>query len=181
LIPVTIDSIEYAFPTCWDDVTLEQYKKLEAATYIDEAVLISIFTGLDYDEVVAKDLSEFEKVIALLSFTGDPMVSSEVLNSITIEGEVYELPKEIKKETWVQTRSLRKILMNGAKNKSKYSELIAPAITVYLQPVLDGKVDSRNYPSIEAKVNNLPITTVMPLADFFLNKSITFLPMNPST
>lgn len=181
MIPITIENVEYKFPTCWDDVTLDQYKKLEIATYIDEAVLISIFTQLDYDDVANKDLTEFDQVLPLLSFTSDPMITSEVLNAIKIDETVYELPKEIKKESWVQTRSLRKILMNGAKNKSKYSELIAPAITIYLQPVLDGKVDSRNYPSIEQKINSLPITTVIPLADFFLNKLITFLPMNQSS
>ena len=179
MVTVKINGQEIDIATEWHEVTLAQYREMErVADELNSVRILSILSGIDYDVLINFDCSQFdEKVLQYLAFMSDVPSWTELPKPeyLTIEGVQYKVPERIESTTWFQRTMMKTLATEGVTNSLRMTQLIAPAITYMMQPVLEeGKVSDKHYPSIQQKIDKLPITDVYPVASFFLSTYLTY-------
>lgn len=157
---------EYNIPTCWDDVTLEKFVKLQ--NDIDETneftslySIISIMSDKPFSEVSDLPYDFVEQIMARLSFMRT-MPEVEAKNEVEIDGEKYIINYQ-NKLVFGEYTNVQMLLQN---DKYAYAEVLA---------VLCRKVNEEysnqfiidNFDERVKLFNSCPITKIMPLVLFF--------------
>lgn len=161
-------TVELTGPTHWGEMTTELFQKMvHQWDGRDIVQLFCVLFGADYDTVF-KSTSE-EVALAVAKGTMFVMAGSTDLYEMqcpdTFMGK--PIPKNLGRLSIGQSIYLRN-LVEGKRSE----ECIAAAISVYMQPVLDGgSPDAEKMKTLEQQVLAMPITRTFPLGFFLLQRT----------
>lgn len=173
---IKLNGVIYKSPVCWEQTTTAQFLKLDKWDKNNTVELFNIMCGADFEGTdfgVGGD--EIGKAIALetmmnaLGFLFSDELDFKALplpKVLSIFGKLYEVPKNLGNMSVGQAIMLRQ-LMDEEPNTN---QLIAKAAAIYLQSVIDGKVDAKRIEEIEIELLQTSCTTVFPIGFFLLRR-----------
>lgn len=173
---IKLNGTAYKSPVCWEQTTTAQFLKLDKWDKNNTVELFNIMCGADFEGTdfgVGGD--EIGKAIALetmmnaLGFLFSDSLDFKALpipKVLPMFGNVYEIPKNMGNMSVGQAIMLRQ-LMDEEPNTN---QLIAKAAAIYLQSVIDGKVDAKRIDEVEAELLQMSCTVVFPIGFFLLRK-----------
>jgi hypothetical protein len=171
-------------PTSWEAVTLKKYQALAALfkesedkgsklngnakelhDYHTECALISTLTDTDMDTVLSLHRGAHNKIMNELAFLQTP-ITGKVISRTKVNGNRYYFEKNARKINGGQWISIMHFLEDEEKIDANLHNLLACFASRYhwLRPKYDGKIHNE----IAEDMLELPMTTVKPLTDFFL-------------
>jgi hypothetical protein len=177
-------------PSSWESVTLRKYQAINALLkeskqrgeglegsakelhdYNTECALISLMTDTDMDEILGLNRSAHNQIMNVLAFLKDPIIG-KVKTKAKVNGTRYYFEKEARKITGGQWITLMHFLQEEDKVDENLHNLIACFAYRYnwLRPKYNGKI----HEEVAKDMQELPITFVKPLTDFFLQSYLRF-------
>lgn len=171
-------------PTSWESVTLKQYQAINALfkeskdkgeglegsdkelhDFNTECALISLLTGTDMDEILSLNRSAHNRIMNELGFLSQPVVGT-VKTKVKVNGHRYYFEKEAKKINGGQWISLMHFLQDEDKIDENLHNLLA--CFAYRYKWFRSKYNGKIHEDVAKDMQELPITVVKPLTDFFL-------------
>ena len=171
-------------PTSWESVTLKQYQAINALfkeskdkgeglegndkelhDFNTECALISLLTGTDMDEILSLNRSAHNRIMNELGFLSQPVVGT-VKTKVKVNGHRYYFEKEAKKINSGQWVSLMHFLKDEDKIDENLHNLLA--CFAYRYKWFRAKYNGKIHEDVAKDMQELPITVVKPLTDFFL-------------
>jgi hypothetical protein len=177
-------------PSSWESVTLRKYQAINALLseskdkgeglegsakelhdYNTECALISLMTDTDMDEILSLNRSAHNQIMNVLAFLKDPIIG-KVKTKAKVNGTRYYFEKEARKITGGQWITLMHFLQDEDKVDENLHNLLACFAYRYnwLRPKYNGKI----HEEVAKDMQELPITFVKPLTDFFLQSYLRF-------
>lgn len=177
MIPITINKQDYLLPDTWDEISMAQYIELyRHRENLNEARLLSIFTGIDYGQVINFDLAMFESHIMPYMAAFDEEIKfyeSVPAEKITVNGKTINVPQDIKLKTLGQKIMLQQRITMADKAQEDLMYLIPFAIATYIQTELSGgKYDDKEAEALIPHILKVPVTIAYPIGNFFLTRFI---------
>jgi hypothetical protein len=144
-IEITIDDEikQYDFPTSWDEITLEKYKKLYSIPQSEDNNLMYSFdilnslTGIDKDILYLMDLDDFKSLMDQLSFIYEPITSTNI-DYVEINDEKYYLYTDYNKYTAGEIISIDTILK---KHNNNYIQCMEELLCIFLRKKKEDKIE----------------------------------------
>lgn len=163
---IIIDLGNWTTPTSWDDVTLEQFQKMEENSDITD--MIAVLTNHTKDEVMQLPSDVMEMLLNTMDFLTTPMPQTPPTNKIEIDGEIYQINimEKLKTGEYVAFDS---IVKNDPKN---YAAILA-VLCRKEGEIYDSKFEAEVFEQREKMFLKAPITKIMPTVAFFLNLWVT--------
>jgi hypothetical protein len=99
---IKINEVEYLLPENWNDVNIQQYKKIQDLIFDNPSLstqitnIISIFLNIDIEDVRSFSLEDVKNID--ISFINNE-IKKELKKVITIDNKKYGLVKDLKKLT----------------------------------------------------------------------------------
>ncbi len=182
MITIQIKSQQYQIPTKWNEVTVGQYLAItNNAENLNGVVLLSIFTGIDYDTLTNFPCDEFDiKVVPEMEWMGEPFNPKNFLrpSEITIGSTTIKTIKDAGKERFGQKLFMQQLVAKAIEINANHVSLIAPVLANYYAPYLhkDNKWVEEHLSEVEMLVLQMPIVVAYPEADFFLSGYLKYKP-----
>lgn len=157
-----IDLGTYKTPKSWDEITLDQFQKMEGKSDITD--MIAILTDHTKDEVMQLPQEVMERLLNEMDFLMTPMEQQPPTNKIEIDGETYQINvmEKLKTGEYVAFDS---IIKNDATN---YAAILA-VLCRKEGEIYDSKFEAEMFEKRENMFKNAPITKIIPTVNFFLN------------
>lgn len=177
-------------PTSWEAISLKKYQAINALfkeskekgeglegsakelhDFNTECALISLLTDTDMDDILSLNRSAHNAIMNELSFLKDPIIG-KVKTRKKVNGRWYYFEKNARKITGGQWISLMHFLEDENKVDENLHNLVACFAYRYkwLRPKYDGKI----HEDVARDMQELPITVVKPLTDFFLQSYLKY-------
>jgi len=177
-------------PNSWDAITLRKYQAVNALfkeakqkgdkldvnekelhDFNTECALISLLTDVDMDEILSLNRSSHNQIINVLAFLKDPIIG-KVKTKAKVNGTRYYFEKEARKITGGQWITLMHFLQDEDKVDENLHNLLACFAYRYkwFRPKYNGKI----HEEVAKDMQELPITFVKPLTDFFLQSYLRY-------
>lgn len=177
-------------PTSWEAISLKKYQAINALfkeakekgeglegsakelhDFNTECALISLLTDTDMDDILSLNRSAHNAIMNELSFLKDPIIG-KVRTRKKVNGRWYYFEKNARKITGGQWISLMHFLEDESKIDENLHNLVACFAYRYkwLRPKYDGKI----HEDVARDMQELPITVVKPLTDFFLQSYLKY-------
>ena len=177
-------------PTSWEAISLKKYQAINALfkeskskgeplkdkakelhDYNTECALISLLTDTDMDEILSLNRSAHNAIMNNLTFLKQPIIG-KVKTRTRVNGKRYYFEKNARKITGGQWISLMHFLEDENKLDENLHNLLACfAYRIkWLMPKYDGKI----HEDVSKDMQELPITFVKPLTDFFLQSYLKY-------
>ena len=166
------ETINATVPGSWDEVTTEQFIKMDYANWdgLDIVEIIAIISGVDLHKLYVTKSKPLEAVYETLSFLKQSPPKWEELKiqkHITIWNKQVRIPEDLELEAfglWLEFQQLSE------------SKDVAKVCALYLQPALcGGKIDRGARKDVEKSILKLPIMVTIPIINFFLLKVNEYL------
>lgn len=187
MIPCTINGNKYQLPTKWEEVTMKSYRKLyvlikQSDGKVKPLQFLSAFTGIDYLLLQNMDSEQAVKTIMpLLKFAEDWVKEKEIKvpDFVIMPNEFgndmrVEVPKNIQSEP--AGMYLDSLSLQMSSQEKDIIEIATDIIAIYLQEKYykeysgDERYDDKKVEILKPLIDELPCTTVLPIASFFLTK-----------
>lgn len=158
----TIDLGTYKTPKSWDEISLDQFQKMEGKSDITD--MIAILTDHTKDEVMQLPQEVMERLLNEMDFLMTPMPQQPPTNKIELDGETYQINvmEKLKTGEYVAFDS---IIKNDATN---YAAILA-VLCRKEGEIYDSKFEAEMFEKRENMFKNAPITKIIPTVNFFLN------------
>jgi len=165
---------KHTLPSKWEEVTVKQFIDLEGSKGTENPTkLLSILSGVPLPKIMDTKTNLQLQINEALNFiTLNPPNWKELAlrDRYLFYGTFYYIPKNLELETFGQ-----KILLQNKLNATDNPiEVIAYAIAIYMQKVIDDRFDEKKAEVLEKEVLQMRITEVYPLAIFFFHQLIKF-------
>ena len=166
------ETISATVPGSWDEVTTEQFIKMDYANWdgLDIVEIIAIISGVDLHKLYVTKSKPLEAVYTALAFLQQSPPKWEELKIqkyITIWNKQVKIPEDLELEAfglWLEFQQLSE------------SKDVAKVCALYLQPALcGGKIDRGARKDVEKSILKLPIMVTIPIINFFLLKVNEYL------
>lgn len=178
MLTVTAATLEFELPSEWEEVTLRQFLDLEERKeYTDEGnPYYPIRTALecfcsDKTMLYQMEAAEEQRLTDRLPFLREAPVFAELETPEPIAGVMP--PKELGACTLLQKWTMEQYIseFDDEGKEITYLSLAVPVLSVYLYPLLTGKIllDAGQLEEIKEQIEALPVTQAVPLAAFFLS------------
>lgn len=149
-------------PESFDEMTTEQYQNMVRDWDGEDIIkLFCILFGADYETTLNSPYDIEGAIAAAVAF-----VYRDGL-------KLYELPvpekflgAEVPKDLGGLSLGQAIILRNRGEGK-KEGEMISMAVAIYMQPIIDGKHDSKRVEQLEREIAAMPVTQTFALGFFF--------------
>lgn len=158
----TIDLGVWTTPKSWDDVTLDQFQKMEGKNDLTE--MIAALTDHTRDEVMQLPQEVMERLLSEMDFLLTPMEQQPPTNKIEIDGQTYQINVMEKLKTGEYV-AFDTIIKNDATN---YAAILA-VLCRKEGEIYDSKFEAELFEEREKMFRNTPITKIIPTVNFFLN------------
>ncbi len=159
-------------PTSWQEVTVEQYIRIEAEGWdgADLIHLLSMLSGHDLKELDnITDTSLFDVLAIHLNFItkeAPDFKNIPISKTFKLDGKEFDVPSDLELETLGQ-----KILMSNLRQQDNMIKQVANALAIYFQPIYDNSTfDRKRLPYIVKMIHKEPIVDMFPIVDFFFQK-----------
>ena len=158
----TIDLGIWKTPKSWNEITLDQFQKMEGKSDITD--MIAALTDHTRDEVMQLPQEVMERLLSEMDFLLTPMEQQPPTNKIEIDGETYQINvmEKLKTGEYVAFDS---IIKNDATN---YAAILA-VLCRKEGEIYDSKFEAEMFEKRENMFKNAPITKIIPTVNFFLN------------
>lgn len=174
---VIINGVERKIPQGWFDLNIRQYKKLKSYVRHNDIIFMAAMLDVSEQEIIDCDITDLDHIVyANVSWyisqkdTIEESMSKMKHKSITVDGKVIDIPKDLKMETFGQKISAEQLLEKAA-DKNPY-DIIAEIIAIYLYPKVynkkfdyDAAIEFR-----DRHVYDISIIEAFPLGTFFLKR-----------
>ena len=162
-------------PTSWNDVNIRQYFEILkwSLTDKDPVRLYSILTGIDYDIMFqCQEYAVSEVIDKHTEFIReDPNVHTKKPDFVDIRGKKIEVPKTLSVKPLGVILGLESEFSEINKIEDEYEKQIkslCTSVAYVLCEAISGKAhDNEEADKLIPEIEQLPVTTVMPLALFF--------------
>lgn len=163
---IIIDLGNWTTPTSWDDVTLEQFQKMEENSDITD--MIAVLTNHTKDEVMQLPSDVMEMLLNTMDFLTTPMPQTPPTNKIEIDGQTYQINimEKLKTGEYVAFDSI-------VKSDPKNYAAILGVLCRKEGEIYDSKFEAEIFEQREKMFLKAPITKIMPTVAFFLNLWVT--------
>lgn len=172
---------KYPIPTCWMDVTYDQYVYHSYPRTFTET--LHCFTGISLELLENAQIRNIEKLSLALAFmTLSPKMdkTSTVAGYVTIFGPQFESLRQFEDlRALIKDYPAKKREEFTYEDYQKESEVYLSACAIYLQKVIDGKYDSSRVPQTKEYLRKQSCVEVISNGAFFFAKALNLLP--PST
>jgi hypothetical protein len=179
-VNVEIDDevMEYTLPDNWDEVTIGDFIKLfsferEGLNSVELSVkIINVLTDIDEDLIMMMNVSDFERLAEVFSFTAKDLKPTNV-SSIELEGETYYLKNDFSKLTMGEIISIETLLQSADGNLFKVMDKL---LCIFLRKKKEnGKLEAFKGEFMDRTelFRNAPITKVYNVFSFFLTGGTT--------
>lgn len=164
-------------PVCWEEVTVSLYQRLKTEAHEgDHAVKVfSILTGTDFNKVWEAEAEDLEAAIyqctAFVFNSPEEFRTTPVPKTFTLGGKSVLVPGKVGRLTVGQNFVLRGELSKAAGEGRPLESLLAIALAVYLQPLVDlAPFDVDRTRELEQEVLEMNVYDVFPVAFFLLSR-----------
>lgn len=154
-------------PRCWDEVTVQQFQKMNFSNWdgVDIVHLLSILSGADLKALYETRSKPMKAVYAAMAFLQEEPIEWEALKhktAIIYKDKMIRIPEDLENEAFGLMIELQQLAE---------SDNIAAICALYLQPVIDGKIDKERRVEIEKDVLKMPVLDILPIVNFFFRKT----------
>jgi hypothetical protein len=169
---------EFTLPDNWDEVTIGDFIKLfsferEGLNSVELSVkIINVLTDIDEDLIMMMNVSDFERLAEVFSFTAKDLKPTNV-SSIELEGETYYLKNDFSKLTMGEIISIETLLQSADGNLFKVMDKL---LCIFLRKKKEnGKLEAFKGEFMDRTelFRNAPITKVYNVFSFFLTGGTT--------
>ena len=155
--------VNATLPDSWNDLTVKQFLDLNKKLTPLEVLASLSNLNLSFIENTNSDLTPAINYLNNLFAKVPPDLTKLKKKPIIFEGKTIKVPKNLN-----FTRFGQKSLIKGLiESEETVENMVSEVFAIYLQPVLDGKFDSKRLPAIEKQVLKMSITAVFPWVTFF--------------
>lgn len=193
MLPISINGVNKNLPTEWKEVSVKKFRSL-SQTLIDVVDvkpfhLLSALLEIDYNILINEDVTTFSKLIPAIKFIEIPFNERVVAvpDEIIIDSLNVKVPKDMKKELAGQYWDSY-TLQESAREKPLV--MIASELgAYYLQPnytqakyakeniAKEAEYNDKEVDALKDILDQMPITTILPVASFFLIKFYKLEPL----
>ena len=159
------DIIGGQIPDSWEEITVKQWAAMRPNS--EPIELLSIFSNIDLShlENTTADLSPIIRhIYEKLILDGMNKLDHRPRKPLSILGHEIKFPKDLNFERYGQKFMLKKL----QQEKDDMREVVADALAIYAQPLIDGKFDGHKLEPIKKAIESLPIVLAFPWCLFFL-------------
>ena len=159
------DIIGGQIPDSWEEITVKQWAAMRPNS--EPIELLSIFSNIDLShlENTRADLSPIiQHIYEKLILNGMNELDHRPRKDLSILGHQIKFPKDLNFERYGQKFMLKKL----TQDKDDMREIVADALAIYAQPLIDGKFDGHKLEPIKKAIESLPIVLAFPWCVFFL-------------
>jgi hypothetical protein len=165
----TGEKLKVTYPDSWDEITLDQFMKIEKLGIADPLTLFSILAGVELDFASGLD-QELEPLVwdsVYFLFGESPdWKEAKCPKMFIIDGKPYAIPK-IEKQTLGQSVMVTQLVNNS----ETLFEVIPEMLAIYFQPlVTGGKFDREKIDIVRQSILKSTAVDCMGVANFFLRK-----------
>lgn len=189
MVTFRLGGVKYQAPASWKEVTTKQYARIKRdwepekdiadRDYVKLLQLLINHPGpIPFDRNVENDLT----LMSILGWviTEEERFPKELPKALKIGRQTYMVPQDPSELSIGQNIHLRRAI-EKAKAKAKImEEVIATAVSIYMQPIIDGtkKFDNTRAQEIAAELEDMPAFVVYPIG-FFLLRRVSRYGMKP--
>lgn len=172
---------KYPIPTCWMDVTYDQYVYHTLPRTFTGT--LHCFTGIDLDTLNNAEIKNIDKLSIALAFMS---LSPKMEKTSTVAGYMTKFGPQF--ESLRQFEDLRALIKDYPKiprneftyeDFEKESHVYLSACAIYLQKLIDGKYESSRVPQTREYLRKQSCVEVISNGAFFFAKALNLSP--PST
>jgi len=161
---------KHTLPSKWEEVTVKQFIDLEGSKGTDNPTkLLSILSGIPLPKIMDTKTNlqiQINEALNFITLNPPEWKMLSLRDVYLFKGQFYNVPKDLELETFGQ-----KILLQNKLNATDNPiTVIAYAIAIYMQKVIDGRFDENKANKLEKEVLQMRITEVYPLAIFFFHQ-----------
>lgn len=155
--------INSTLPDNWHDLTVQNF--IDLNNNLGELELLSSLSGLNlsFIENSNTDLTPAINYLNKAFSTVPPDLNKMKKKPIIFEGKKIPVPLNLNFTKFGQKNMIKGLIESEASLESMVAEVFA----IYLQPVLDGKFDSKRIPDIVKSVLKMKLFAVYPWCVFF--------------
>lgn len=176
MIQFKINGKKVPMPSKWEELTFNQY--LQILNIPDDLLkLVSILSGLNYENIKESTVLGLESVIQAISFLNTP----PQIEGYTPRVGPYSLPAtkdgkfDIQFESLAQFEDMRGIMKVLPFKDNKYditalTKAYARFVAIYLQKIRDSKYDPEKAKAMVSEVEEMPALEVICAGSFFFLK-----------
>ena len=159
-------TITATVPESWDEVTVKQFKAMDYETWdgLDIVEIIEKLCGIKAGALYNTNAKPLKMVYKALAFLQQPAPEWDTLkkqDTVTIWNKKIRIPDDLNNEAFGFYLEFQQLAEKGD---------IEKLTALYLQPVLDGKIDSKRRAEVEQSILNLPVIQILPILNFFFMK-----------
>jgi hypothetical protein len=172
------DNKSIKLPESWSEVAFSQFVKMQSLNEEKNTILetLSILSGEPYDSwLLCRDVDIDEKVVPFISFIYHKVDFEKlpIPKTINYKGKEYKGVKDIGLETFGQKIIFQDYLNKSLEKETNIIQTFPYIVAIYLQPIItESEFNTDKVEELEKEINEMPVTVVIPLATFFLQKSI---------
>ena len=160
----------YEMPSAWQEVTVRTFERMAVFEndYSDKYGMLAALANIDKDELLnAKEHLGTMVTEGLRLLSDEQQLLDKIPHKafFSYKGEAYKVPKDLEGELFGQKVELQTKLMN-----EEPAGLIAFAVALYMQPIIDKKFDEARVKVLAEEFRDLPIIDLYPLANFFFSE-----------
>ena len=158
-------------PRCWDEVTVGQFQKMNFSTWdgVDIVHLLSILSGADLQALYETKSKPMKAVYAAMAFLKEEPIEWDNLKhktAIIYKGKMIRIPEDLENEAFGLMLDFQLLAED---------DNIAAIAALYLQPIIDGKIERKRRHEVEKEILKMPILEVLPVVNFFFMKSREYM------
>ena len=173
VIEINKEKKQYFLPENWSEITLKHLINLELwrGDNTDPVGLLACFLDID-PEILANSKSNlWKELLTVFSyvFTPPKWHNLKKKDKILMDGKYIHVPKQLELERFGQ-KVLSLQYMVNVKDESDQIKAIPDILTVYFQPLYDGKFSRLRLDYVKNIVMNIPAIDAVPIGRFFFRK-----------
>lgn len=158
-------------PKNWNEVTVKQLQGMNFKQWDgrDVVELLSILSGADLQALYATESKPMEAVFTAMEFLKEPPPDWTAIKHakyLTFWGKDFWVPYDLESEAFG--------LMIEFQQMAEENN-IAAICALYMQPVIDKRIDKKRRAAIEKYILKMPILDILPVVNFFFMKSKEYL------
>jgi hypothetical protein len=168
-------------PTSWDAVTLAEWQAIrkilseDEDPYLTECAIISTLSGADMDVIMSISRHEHGHIMCHTLKFLNTVPNGKLKTRVKVGGKWYRIESQAKDITGGQYIDMNHFIKDVDKVDFNLHNVIACLATPLKWGFIKQPYNGKEHENVAKAMLGLPITTVKPLADFFLQNYVDLM------
>jgi hypothetical protein len=168
-------------PTSWDAVTLAEWQAIrkilseDEDPYLTECAIISTLSGADMDVIMSLTRYEHGRIMTNTLKFLNTIPTGKLKTRVKVGGKWYRIESQAKDITGGQYIDMNHFIKDVDKVDYNLHNVIACLATPLKWGFIKQQYNGKEHENVAKAMLGLPITTVKPLADFFLQNYVDLM------